>query len=84
MAVSLLPALEAAEQPQQGFKGEAENISKGGIGMLCNRLLPPGMVVRCEIALLRRAVDIPTLLKVRWTDQLEGKKRYRVGLQFLL
>lgn len=84
MALILLPGLETAERPEQALEAEAENIAKGGIGMLCNRPLPPGTVVRCEIAFPNQAVHIPTLLKVRWSDFLEGKKRYRVGLQFLL
>jgi hypothetical protein len=84
VALTLLPVLEAAEQPQQILQGETENIAKGGIGMLCNRLLTPGTVVRCEFALSHQAGHIPTLLKVRWARLLERKKRYRVGLQFLL
>jgi hypothetical protein len=63
---------------------QAENIAKGGIGMFCERLIPAGMIVRCDIALPNQAVSIPTLMRVRWTDPLESKKRYRVGLQFLI
>jgi hypothetical protein len=79
-----LAVLEEPEQPQQVFHGHTEDIAKGGIGVLCNRLLPPGTVVRCEIAIPNQAVHIPTLLKVRWTGLLEKKKRYRAGLQFLI
>jgi len=63
---------------------QAENIAKGGIGMFCERLIPAGIVVRCDIAISNQALYIPTLMRVRWTDLLESKKRYRVGLQFLL
>lgn len=83
MTLTLLPALEAADQPEQVFEGETKDIAKGGIGMLCNRPLTPGTAVRCEIALSHHAVPIPTLLRVRWTALMEDKKRYRVGLQFL-
>lgn len=72
------------EQSQNLLHAETENIAKGGIGMVCPRPLPPGSIVRCEIAVSDRAAYIPTLLKVRWTDLPEGRKRYRLGLQFLL
>jgi hypothetical protein len=76
--------MEAAGRPERVLKALAENIAKGGIGMFCDWLIPVGMVVRCEIALLDQQVYIPTIMKVQWTDLLESKKRYRVGLQFLL
>jgi hypothetical protein len=82
--LTLLPALGAAARPGRILKAEAENIAKGGIGMLCDRPIPPGTVVRCDIALSNPAVHIPTLLKVRCSYLLKGKKRYRVGLEFLL
>ena len=84
IALTLLPALEASAQSGQVLKAEAENIAKGGIGMLCDRPIAPGTVVRCDIALSNQTVHIPTLLKVRWSGPLEGKKRYRLGLEFLL
>jgi hypothetical protein len=84
VGLTALALLEGSEQPQQVFQGETEDIAKGGISVLCNRLLPPGTVVRCEIALPNQTMHIPTLLKVRWTGLLEKKKRYRMGLQFLL
>ena len=84
IGLALLPALEVVPRAGRVLKAEAENIAKGGIGLLFDRLIPPGTVVRCDIALSNQAVRIPTLLKVRWSSLLEGKKRYRMGLQFLL
>ena len=53
--------------------------------MFCDQLMHPGTVVHCDVAFPNQPVHIPTLLKVRWTDDLlESKNRYRVGLQFLL
>ena len=52
--------------------------------MVCSRPIAPGLLVRCEIALADHAARIPTLLKVRWADSLEGKNQYRMGLQFLI
>jgi PilZ domain len=76
--------LETTEPPQEVIKGKTVNLAKGGIGMLCDQLVPSGSVVRCEISLSHQIFPIPTLLRVRWSDLLDGKKRYRVGLQFLL
>jgi c-di-GMP-binding flagellar brake protein YcgR len=82
--VTLLPALEEASRPGQVLKAETENIAKGGIGILLDRPIVAGTVVRCDIAVSDQGVHIPTLLKVRWNNFLEGKKRYRLGLKFLL
>jgi hypothetical protein len=84
LVLFLPPVLGGIEQREEVLQGEATNIAKGGIGLLCNRPLPPGSVIRCEIALSTQAIAIPTLLKVRWSDVLKGKKRYRLGLQFLI
>jgi hypothetical protein len=80
----LLSALEENEQPPQVFSAETQDIAKGGIGMVCSRPIAPGLLVRCEFALADHTARIPTLLKVRWTDSLEGKNQYRMGLQFLI
>ncbi len=80
----LSAAYELAEQSQPTLRGEAENIAAGGIGMLCGQYLPPGTVVRGKVALSQPQAYIPTLLAVRWTQQCEDQKRYRVGLQFLV
>jgi hypothetical protein len=84
MRLTLLPTLEAAKRPERTLMAHAENIAKGGIGMFCDKLIPAGMVVRCDIALADQSIYIPTIMKVRWSDVLQTKKRYRIGLQFLL
>jgi len=81
----MLSPLAAPEQPQLVLRGVAVNISSGGIGMLTDRPpLSPDAVVRCEIAFPDSRVLIPTLLKVRWYDKVEGQEQYRFGLQFLI
>lgn len=82
--LTLLPALEATARPVRVLKAEAENVAKGGIGMLCDRPIAPGTVVRCDIALSNQAAHIPTLLKVRWNYFAKDKRQYRMGLEFLL
>ena len=83
IVLTLLPTLEEA-RPGQVFKAKAENIAKGGFGILCDQPIVAGTVVRCEVAVSDQGAHIPTLLKVRWNDLLKGKKRYRLGLEFLL
>jgi hypothetical protein len=84
IALTLLPNLESAARAGRVLIAEAENVAKGGIGMLCDRPLAPGTVVRCDIALLNEDVYIPTLLKVRWNHLAEDKKKYRLGLEYLI
>jgi hypothetical protein len=80
----LLPALQSEVWPGRILKAEAENIGKGGIGLSCDRPIAPGTVVRGDIAVLNEDVHIPTLFKVRWNYLANDKKRYRMGLEFLL
>lgn len=82
--LTLLPNLEVASRPGRVLKAEAENIARGGICMLCDRPIARGTVVRSEIGLSNGVASIPTLLKVRWNCFAKEKKRYRVGLEFLL
>ena len=74
----------APEQPQLVLRGVAVDISSGGIGMFTDQLISPDAVVRCEIALSDNRTLIPTLLKVRWYDKVEGEGQYRFGLHFLI
>ena len=84
IALTLLPNLESTAPPGRVLFAVAENLAKGGIGMLCDRPLAAGTVVRCDIALLNEDVYIPTLLKVRWNHLSKDKKKYRLGLEYLL
>jgi c-di-GMP-binding flagellar brake protein YcgR len=80
----ILSPLTAPEQTQLPLRGMAVNISSGGIGMLSDQPLSPDAVVRCEIALSDNRMLIPTLLKVRWYNKVEGEGQYRLGLHFLI
>jgi hypothetical protein len=57
------------------------DISSSGIGILTDRLLSPGDVVKLYIPLGSTNTIIPTTSEVRWTGVEEG--RYRLGLKFL-
>jgi PilZ domain len=79
----LLP-LGSPEQLPFILKGMSENIGKGGVCVLSDQLPSPNAVLRCEFALPGNPVLLPTLMKVRWSDKVDGKYHYRLGLQFLL
>jgi hypothetical protein len=62
-------------------EGSGLDISSSGIGILTDRLLSPGDVVKLYIPLGSTNTIIPTTSEVRWTGVEEG--RYRLGLKFL-
>ena len=84
IAAVICSGFEVPEQTPLVLRGFTIDIGKDGIGMACDRLLRPGVVLRCEIPIPDTAAWIPTLLKVRWSNEGDVKRRYRLGLQFLL
>jgi hypothetical protein len=70
--------------PSNTIRGEGYglDVSSSGIGILTDRLLSPGDVVRLYIPLGSTNTLIPTTSEVRWTVVEDG--RYRLGLKFLL
>lgn len=72
------------EQAPLVLRGFTVDIGKDGIGMASDRLLHPGIVLRCEICIPDTAVRIPTLLRVLWSNEGDVKRQYRLGLQFLV
>jgi hypothetical protein len=75
--------LGVTEQPQTVLHGLAKNIAIGGIGIMGDRPIAPGTVLRCEISIQEAPVHIPTLLKVCWSDDIEANGQYKLGLLFL-
>ena len=82
--IARLSPLELPEQPPLWLRGTTENIGRGGVAILIDQLLPLDAVVCCEIGVSGSPALIPTLLKVRWSDIVEAKKQYKLGLRFLL
>jgi len=80
----LLPALAISDQVPIEIKATTQDISKGGVGLLCEELLPTNAMVRCEFVFPGNSMSIPTLLQVRWSDQVKTNGAYRLGLKFLL
>jgi hypothetical protein len=84
IAAVICSECEVPEQTSVVLRGSTIDIGKDGIGIACDRQLSPGVVLRCEIHVPDTAVWIPTLLRVRWSNEVDGKQQYRLGLQFLV
>ncbi len=79
-----LASWASGSKRRTAIRGQIENIGRGGIGVLTERVIPISSLVRCEIDLSRIHVAIPTLMQVRWTKKSASGGRHRIGLQFLL
>jgi hypothetical protein len=82
--LGVVPSVDLPEQRQLALRSIAENISEGGVGLISDWLPPPDAVLRCEFPIVDSPVFIATLLKLRWSQKMEGKRQYKLGLQFLL
>lgn len=80
----LHPMRSPGEEATVWLDGSTSDVGKGGLGILSNRLFPPSSVLRCEVSLDGEEIGIPTLAQVRWCEGIEGKRKYRIGLQFLV
>lgn len=65
------------------IRGEIQDISAGGLGLLSNRPIQQFRLVRGEVLLPQVPMGIRTLLHVRWRQQSGTRSRYRMGLQFV-
>jgi hypothetical protein len=64
--------------------GRVQNVSKGGLCLLSQRMIPLSSLLRCEIAIAEVPVAIPTLFRVRWTKKQKVEvDSYLSGVQFL-
>ena len=84
LRVGLLTRADILEEPKLLLDGVTENVGRGGVCVLTDQALPQNSVVRCELSLAEISMNIPTLMQVRWTQRIEGKSKYRAGLQFLI
>ena len=77
------PRLAISGQVPTEINGITRNLSTGGVGLLCEAPLPANVVVRCDFIFPGSPMSIPTLLQVRWSDQVKTDGSYRLGLKFL-
>ena len=81
---SVLSADEISKDFPDSLKAVTEDISAGGVAILADQALPANAVLRCEFAVPGGPAVIPTLMQVRWSGSVEGKRRCKLGLRFLL
>ena len=74
--------------PVDGKKGttfanaQTVDISKGGIGLISNRLIPLDKKIGVQLETAPDAEPILVLGKVVWVSKIHDEARYRVGLKF--
>lgn len=76
--------LEIDERDSVLLQVVTENIGAGGIGVLSDRPVYPNAILRCEFAVASSSLHIPTIMRVRWAEKVDGKREYRLGLEFLI
>lgn len=84
LRVGLLTRADILEEPKLLLDGVTENVGKGGLCVLLNGAVPQDSVVRCVLSLPDLSMNIPTLMQVRWGQRINGKSKYKAGLQFLI
>jgi hypothetical protein len=84
LRVGLLTRVDVLEEPKLLLDGVTENVGRGGICVLLDEAVPQNSVVRCVLSLPDISMNIPTLMQVRWAQRINGKSKYKAGLQFLI
>jgi len=84
LRVGLLTRVDILEEPKLLLDGVTENVGRGGLCVLLNEAVPQNSVVRCVLSLPDLSMNIPTLMQVRWGQRINGKSKYKAGLQFLI
>ena len=64
------------------FRAVGVDVNSNGIGILTEKPISPGGVVKVYLPLGDPKTMIPTLSEVRWTRKSEGN--YRMGLHFIV
>jgi c-di-GMP-binding flagellar brake protein YcgR len=64
--------------------GITRDLSEGGVGVVLDKYLPQGTIIKVKFNLLENGKEIPieTVAKVVWCKEAEGG--YLAGLQFLI
>lgn len=84
VAFTALPPLELEGEPIRQLLGITENIGRGGMAIVSNQPLSLEPLVRCEIPVPGIPTPIPTLLRIRWSQETQPRGAYRLGFQFVL
>lgn len=78
--------IETNDQKEGAFqtiqlKGQAMDISPNGLGVMTDKYMEQGQVVRVYLPIGSSETIVPSFSEVRWVKTTEGK--YRIGLQFI-
>ena len=82
------PVLIECNDPNSGcfapvqLRADGVDINSNGIGILTEKMINPGRVVKVYLPLGDTKTMIATLSEVRWASPLEGN--YRMGLHFIV
>ena len=69
---------------EKEFDGRVQNLSSGGVCILCSCSVQPSQIVYCNFPVTDTPVSIPTLMQVRWTVKRGQKSpNYLSGFQFV-
>ena len=84
LKVRRLSRVRLPDEREGVIHGQILNISAGGLCLRADHSLKESQLVHCKLRLPEPTIEIPTLMQVRWTAKPVGKKKFVVGLQFLL
>lgn len=83
MSLSIVYEVKKGERPKS-FKGNVQNISKGGICIVSSNLSAPNSIAMLNLTLKDTNIKVPTIAEIRWSRPVKDKKeKYKIGLQFL-
>ena len=80
----ILSVDEISNNFPDSLKAVTEDIGAGGVAILADQMLSANAVLRCEFAVPGSPSVIPTLMQVRWFERVEGERRCKLGLRFLV
>jgi len=80
----VLSTEEFSKDFRESLRAVTEDIGAGGVAILADQALPANAVLRCEFAVPGSPSVIPTLMQVRWSGSVDGTRRCKLGLRFLL
>lgn len=83
LSFSELPRADAPPRAAPLLRGRVQNLSRGGLCILCSDPIAERGVLRCEIAVAELPVTIPALVRVCWTQERDVSGGRLAGLQFL-
>jgi hypothetical protein len=75
---------EGAPPANRVIRGQILDLGTGGLCLLTAENVELAVPLLCRIIGPGMPVGIPTLLQVRWADQPDNDRLYRLGLQFMV